>query len=207
MNDQTLKAEAYMAAVKVSNVYCWEDRTRVRAMLDKIIADAPNDGIRNQARNVIRKMDEYKSVIASWKGTKSFAIPGVADGNRIFETVFEPEKDFNSKDIVWQMVLPEFEGGGKLDLEKTYGGIDYCCAYLRTTIHSPIDQEARLKWRVDDYIKSWLNGKPTKDGIIKLNKGANTFIVKVGDSGGGWSFVCEIVKPDDSRLEGLRFER
>jgi len=207
MNDQTLKAEAYMAAVKVSNVYCWEDRTRVRAMLDKIIADAPNDGIRNQARNVIRKMDEYKSVIASWKGTKSFAIPGVADGNRICETAFEPEKDFNSKDIVWQMVLPEFEGGGKLDLEKTYGGIDYCCAYLRTTIHSPIDQEARLKWRVDDYIKSWLNGKPTKDGIIKLNKGANTFIVKVGDSGGGWSFVCEIVKPDDSRLEGLRFER
>lgn len=207
MNDPDLKAEAYMAAVKVANVYGWEDRDRVGALLAQILDNAPSGSIRNQARDVIRKMERYKSVIATWKGTQAFSIPGVADGRRIFRTVFEPEKDFEAKDIVWRMVLPEFEGGGKLDLEKTYGRIDYCCVYLRTTIHSPIDQKAKLAWRVDDEIRGWLNNKPIQAGIIKLRRGANPFIVKVGEHGGGWSFACEILTPDDTPVQGLRFER
>jgi hypothetical protein len=207
MNNQTFKAEAYMAVVRVANVYCWEEPTRTKAILEKIIDDAPNDAIRNQARDVITKMEKYKNVIATWKGTKAFTIPGVADVDRVFNTVFLPEKDFDSEDIIWQMVLPEFEGGGKLELKKTYGKVDYCWAYLRTTIYSPVDQQAKLKWRVDDRIKGWLNGEPTNEGIIRLNKGANAFIVKVGDHGGGWSFECEILNLDESPMEGLRFER
>jgi HEAT repeat protein len=206
LNHPTLKADAYQAAVKVLGVYCWQDRSGARAALDKIVTDAPDDGIRDQARNVIRKMDEYKSVITAWKGTPMFMIPGVADGARVFETVFEPEKNFGSEATIWRIILPEFEGGGKIDLEKTYGAVDCCCAYLRTTVHSPIDQEARLNWQADDAIKGWLNGEPTNAGTIRLKKGANLFIVKVGDHGGGWSFKCEILKPDDSPLDGLRYE-
>lgn len=206
MNHPNLKADAYQAAVKVLRIYCWQDRSRAKEVLDKIIANAPDDGIRDQAKDVIRKMDEYEAVLTAWKGTQAFTIPGVADGNRVFETVFEPEQDFDSKDIVWRIVLPEFEGGGKIDLEKTYGGIDYCCAYLRTTIHSPVEQEAQLNWRADDAIKGWLNGQATGAGSITLKAGANPFIIKVGDHGGGWSFECQIVKPDGSPLEGLRYE-
>ena len=125
----------------------------------------------------------------------------------MFNTVFPPEEDFDSEDIVWRMVVPRFEGGGKLDLEKTYGTIDYCCAYLRTTIVSPVEQRAKLKWRVDDRIKGWLNGEPVNEGVIRLNKGANAFIVKVGDHGGGWSFSCEILNRDESPMEGLKYER
>ncbi|MCP4450745.1 MAG: hypothetical protein GY809_04740 [Planctomycetes bacterium] len=176
-------------------------------MTIRFIADASNNSIANQARDVIRKMDRYRYVMAAWKGTKAFAIPGVSDGERIFRTAFEPEKDFTSKDIVWQVIRPEFEGGGKFDLEPTYGKIDYCCAYLRTTIHSPIAQEVGLAWTVDDYMKAWLNGKPAGQGPIKLRQGANTFIVKVGDSGGGWSFKCEILNPDETPVQNLRFEQ
>ncbi len=105
------------------------------------------------------------------------------------------------------MVLPEFEGGGKLDLEPTYGMTDYCCAYLRTTVHSPIDQQVRLKWTVDDYMKAWLNGHAVGQGPISLKKGENVFIAKVGDSGGGWSFRCEMLNPDGTLAQNLRFER
>jgi hypothetical protein len=105
------------------------------------------------------------------------------------------------------MIVPQFEGNGRIDLEKTFGRIDYCCAYLRTTIQSPTDQQVQLKWGVDDYITGWLNGKPTRDGSITLKKGSNTFIVKVGDHGGGWNFQCELLQPDGSPIQGLTFKR
>ncbi len=206
-DNPTFEAEACSAVVKVASVYCWREPAKVKAVLEKIVVDAPTDGTRNQARDVLVTMEKCKNVIATWAGTKAFTIPEVADVDRVFSTVFPPEEDFDSEDIVWKMVVPAFEGGGKLDLDKTYGSIDYCCAYLRTTIISPVDQRAKLKWRVDDRIKGWLNGKPVNEGLIRLNKGANTFIVKVGDHGGGWSFSCEILNRDESPMKGLRFER
>jgi len=200
-----LKAEAYMAMVKVANVYCWQDGARAKAALDKVIAEAPNDGIRNQARDVIKNMERYRGLIVAWRGAGPYKIPGVNDGRTVFERPFAPEKNPGDKDIVWQVVLPEFEGDNRINLERTFGGIDYCCAYLRTTIHSPIDQEAKINWSVDDYIKGWINGKATDGGNIELRKGANTFVLKVGDHGGGWSFRCQLVKPDGAAIEGLRF--
>jgi len=207
LNDPALKAEAYMAVAKVANVFCWQDRARAKAALDRVIAEAPSSSSRNQARAVLRKMEEFKSVIALWTGTQAYSLPGVADGNRVFQTVFAPERDFDAQNIVWRIVLPEFEGGGKLDLEKTYGRVDYCCAYLRCTVHSPVEQQVRLKWTVDDLMKAWLNGESVNQGRIKLRQGVNTFVVKVGDHGGGWSFRCEMLNPDDSPVENLRFER
>ncbi len=206
MNDPALKAEAYMAAVKVANVYGWQDIQYVTDLLNRIVADAPNDTIGKQAKDILQKMNKFKGGIFVWRGTPLLTLPGVADGNRVFKTVFDPEKDFNSEDIIWRVVLPEFEGSGKIDLERTYGQVDNCCAYLRTTVVSPVDQEAKLKWVCDDLIKGWLNGESVKEGAIKLKKGANPFIIKVGDNGGGWSFECQILKPDDSPLDGLRFE-
>jgi HEAT repeat protein len=205
MDDQALKAEAYMAAVKVANVYCWQDGERAKATLDKIIADAPNDNIRNQARDVIRKMERYKGLVAVWKGAGPYTIRGVNDGRRVFETPFEPEKNPDAESIGWRIVLPEFEGGDRINLEKTFGNIDYCSAYLRTTIHSPAEQDALISIEADDYITAWLNGKQVSRDI-KLRRGANDLMLKVGDHGGGWNFKCQILKPDDSKLEGLKFE-
>ena len=205
MADENLKAEAYMAAVKVANVYCWQDGARARATLDKIITDAPNDNIRNQARDVIKKMEKYKGLVAVWKGAGPYRLRGVNDGRRIFETAFAPEKNPDADGIRWQIVIPEFEGDNRINLEKTFGNIDYCCAYLRTIIHSPAEQNARLKLEVDDYIRAWLNGKQVSQDI-KLRQGANDFMLKVGDHGGGWNFKCQILKPDGSKLEGLKLE-
>jgi HEAT repeat protein len=205
MADENLKAEAYMAAVKVANVYCWQDGARARATLDKIIADAPNDNIRNQARDVIKKMEKYKGLVAVFKGAGPYRLKGVNDGRRVFETAFAPEKNPDGDGIRWQIVIPEFEGDNRINLEKTFGNIDYCCAYLRTIIHSPVEQDARIKCEADDYIRAWLNGKQVIQDI-KLRRGANDFILKVGDHSGGWNFKCQILKPDGSKLEDLKLE-
>ncbi len=207
MANPDIKADAYLAATKVASVYCWQDRKRAQITLDKVIAAAPNSNTRNQARDVIRKMDRFKGVIAVWKGVGPFTVPGLHSGPGVFSTVFAPEENFDAGNIAWRIIQPDIDGNGRIDLEKTFGRIDYCAAYLRTTIHSPKDQQARLKWGVDDHIKGWLNGKPTNDGLIQLKKGANTFILKLGDHGGGWNFGCELLMPDESHLEGLTYER
>jgi len=203
--DEDLKAEAYMAMAKVADVYCWQDGPRAKAALDKVIAEAPNDGVRNLAADTIKKMEKYRGLIVAWRGAGPYRIEGVNDGRTVFERSFPPEKDPGDKNIVWQIVLPEFEGDNRINLEKTFGQIDYCCAYLRTTIHSPIDQEAKIDWSVDDYIKGWINGKAAEGGNIELRQGANSLMLKVGDHGGGWSFRCRLTKPDGTAIEGLRF--
>jgi hypothetical protein len=205
MTDENLKAEAYMAAVKVANVYCWQDSARAKITLDKMIADAPNDNIRNQARDVIKKMERYKGLVAVWKGAGPYRLRGVNDGRRVFETPFAPEKNPDADGIRWQIVIPEFEGDNRINLHKTFGNMDYCCAYLRTVIHSPVEQDARLRLEADDYIRAWLNGRQVSQDI-KLRQGANDFMLKVGDHGGGWNFKCQILKPDGSKLERLKLE-
>jgi len=64
MINDAVKAEAYLAAVQVANVYCWQDATRARGVLDKVIAQAPNDAIKDQARDVINKMANSINVFA-----------------------------------------------------------------------------------------------------------------------------------------------
>jgi HEAT repeat protein len=204
MTNEALKAEAYMACVKIANVYCWQDGARARATLDKIITEAPNDNIRNRARDVIKKMEKYKGLVAVWKGAGPYRLKGVNDGRRVFETPFAPEKDPDTG-VRWQIVIPEFEGNNRINLHTTFGNFDYCCAYLRTIIHCPVEQDARLKCEADDYIKAWLNGKQIVQDI-KLRRGDNDFMLKVGDHGGGWNFKCQILKPDGSAIEGMRFK-
>ncbi|MHC4283531.1 MAG: HEAT repeat domain-containing protein [Planctomycetota bacterium] len=205
MTDENLKAEAYMAAVKIANVYCWQDGARAKVTLDKIIAEAPNDNIRNQARDVIKKMEKYKDLVAVFKGAGPYRLKGVNDGRKVFETSFAPEKNPDAEGVRWQIVIPAFEGDNRINLEKTFGNIDYCCAYLRTIIHSPVEQDARIKCEADDYIRAWLNGKQVIQDI-KLRRGANAFILKVGDHGGGWNFKCQILQPDGSKVKGLKLE-
>jgi len=57
----------------------------------------------------------------------------------------------------------------------------------------------------DDRIKAWINGVEIENDRFKFRKGKNTFMIKVGDLDGGWRFRCRVTKPDDSRIENLRF--
>ncbi len=216
MTNDAVKAEAYLAAVQVANVYCWQDATRARGVLDKVIAEAPNDAIKNQARDVINNMAKSAGMIIVWRGAGPYVLKGIRDGKTVFSTVFEPEKNPDAKDIVWQVIRPEFERDSwlrsRINLEQTFGSIDYCCAYLRTIVHSPVAQEVKVEWAADDFMRVWMNGEPVEGNLkagantVMLKAGANTLMLKVGDHDILWNFQCRLLKPDGSAVEGLKFE-
>ena len=206
MAREELKAEAAQAAVQVAGKYCWQDPTRARATLDRVVAEVQDDQIRKQVRDALNRMNDYKDYILTWKGCGPYTLPNVNDGRQVFETSFEPEKDPDSRNLRWFRVRTVFEGDKRVNLEATFGGIDYCCAYLRTQIWSPVEQQALFRWEADDFIKGWINGELSTGGTLKLRQGNNTFLLKVGDHGGGWNFNCRLLKPDGSSIEGLRCE-
>jgi len=205
MDDSTLQAEAFMAGIKVAAVYCWQDRERARSALNRIMADAPSASMRKRARDVIARMEKNRDLVVAWQGAGPYQLEDVHDGRRVFDTAFAPEENAQAPNIRWQVVTPQLEGNDRIDLEKTFGRVDYCCAYLRTMIYSPRAQDARLRFEVDDFIKAWLNGREVSEGI-HLRQGGNVFMLKVGDHGGGWNFLCRLTGPDGSPLSGLTFE-
>jgi hypothetical protein len=167
----------------------------------------PSDVFRYlQGRDVLNRMNDYKDYILTWKGCGPYTLPNVNDGRQVFETSFEPEKDPDGWNLRWFGVRTVFEGDKRINLEATFGGIDHCCAYLRTQIWVPVDQQALIRWEADDFIKGWINGELTTGDTLKLRQGNNTFLLKVGDHEGGWNFNCRLLKPDGSSIEGLRCE-
>ncbi len=207
MTREGLKAEASVAAIQVAGQYCWQNPARARATLDRILTEAQNDNIRTQAQDALKRMDDYKDYLIAWKGVGPYKMPGVKDGLLVFGTSFEPEKNADSKSLRWVRIRTVFDNDKRINLASTFGDTDYCCAYLRTQVWSSEEQEAMIRWDADDFIKGWINGDAvTGGGTLKLRQGNNTLLLKAGNHEGGWSFRCQLLKPDGTSIKGLRCE-
>jgi hypothetical protein len=138
-------------------------------------------------------------------------------GRRSTGRPFGPEKD-GVESVDWKPIT-EGIGSWDINLEATYGGLDYVAAYVRTRVWSEDDGDALLEMGSDDGIKAWLNGQlvfdqwnegavsPRQKRVpVKLAKGWNDLMLKVVDQQGGWAFCCRIRKPDGTAMEGLRVE-
>ena len=204
MTKDEFRAEACRAAVRIARNCCWEDSEKTRAVLAKVAAATQDGGLKEEIGRITADMDRWKSHIFAWRGAGPFTLEDVQDGPKVFGTAFPPESP-DAKDVAWVRVKTHLEGE-RINLEATFGPIDFCCAYLRTVIVSPVEQEARLEFGADDYAKAWLNGAPAGAGTVKLKKGDNPLMLKAGDHGGGWNFFCRITQPGGGPIEGLRFE-
>ena len=127
------------------------------------------------------------------------------------ETVLDPERN---RDFRKWMPLKGFNAF--TDLSCGHPVKDGIIRYAVTCIHSPDDRTVRLSYGIDYTAKMWLNGvavKPTaartKTGTpvrgedildLRLKKGWNEFLVKVGSGSAGFGFWMEI-----SNLNDLRF--
>ncbi len=207
MAKDDFKAEAQRAAVRIAGKYCWSDGNRAKETLEKVISQTRDKGIGNEARKVLSNMEKLKDNIFVWKGVGPYRIKGINNGQKVFARRFEPELNSDDKALKWKNVRIALDRNNRIDLEATFGKIDYCCAYLTTTVISTRDQQARVHWGADDYITGWINGKSVGNGLVTLRKGANVLMLKVGDHGGGWNFSCRLTKPDDSALDGLKFQQ
>ena len=202
---EVLKAEAQLAVVQVAGQYGWQDPGRARESLNRVTELTGNDAVRRQARDAVRRMEEYHDTINAWLGCGPFKLEDVHDGRKVFDTPFAPETDPGAVDLRWVTVRSIFEGDRRINLEDTFGREDYCSAYVRTFVISPRRQAARIEWSVDDYLKGWLNGQLIEGREVTLQEGANTLMLKVGDHGGGWNFNCRLLTPEGHPMEGLRY--
>ena len=216
LNDQPLQATAGLAALRIANRLQNRDESLARAALRKVLEVVDHDDVRGRAREVLNDMDKYQDHILKWVGVGPFTEKG-KDGAAVYRTAFAPEKA-GVEGIDWQPINKGI-GSWDINLEATYGGLDYVAAYVRTRVWSDSDRDALLELGSDDGVKAWLNGRLVFDqwnegGIaprqkripVKLAKGWNDVMLKVVDQQGGWAFCCRIRQPDGTALEGLRVE-
>jgi HEAT repeat protein len=216
LNDQPLQATAGLAALRIANRLRNRDESLARAALRKVLEVVDHDDVRGRAREVLNDMDKYQDHILKWVGVGPFTEKG-KDGAAVYRTAFAPEKD-GVEGIDWQPITKGI-GSWDINLEATYGGLDYVAAYVRTRVWSDSDRNALLELGSDDGVKAWLNGRLVFDhwnegGIaprqklipVKLAKGWNDVMLKVVDQQGGWAFCCRIRQLDGTALEGMRVE-
>jgi len=216
LKDEQLQAEAALAAVQIADRMRQKDAARARAALQNVLAAVKDPRIRQKAQDIINEMEQLEGYILVWLGCGPYAEKG-KEGGEIFDTAFPPEMP-DAKDVNWKPITTGI-GPWAIDLERTFGQLEYCAAYVRARIWSPAEQDARLEMGSDDAIKVWLNGKqvsakyqnrgiaPRQDLVnVRLKEGWNDLLLKVVNHTGGWSFCCRVRKPDGSALDGLKVE-
>ncbi len=142
-------------------------------------------------------------------------------GDTGFEQSFPPET--KGSEVKWKKVWSHL---GFLDFleyfrRKPFGwGYVLGVAYARTTINSPLEQDAVLLIGFDDDIKIWLNNTPagiyhqasfgTETIPVKLRKGRNEILIKSSNHGHGNEFwihciTMAFLNSNNEKIENLRF--
>jgi HEAT repeat protein len=215
LDDPALEAAAGVAALRIAFQLRRADESRARQAVEQVLAKVDHPDVGKRGREVLAEFDKYDDHILQWVTLGPFQERG-RDGAAIYRTVFPPETDPDAAD--WQP-LTKGIGSWNVNLEATYGGLDFVAAYLRTRVWSEVEQEVQLEMGSDDGVKAWLNGELLYDqwgeGSIsprekrvkaRLRKGWNDLMLKVVDQQGGWMGACRIRKPDGSALSGLKVE-
>jgi HEAT repeat protein len=217
--DETLKAEAAIASVKIASGLAGAQPDAAKAALKKLLDAAPSDDVKRQAQEALNQLDKFEDYITAWEVAGPYTAQG-KDGPALHDVAFPPEQA-DAKGVVWEVIPP---GGGEkqfypfhMDLVKKFGAKENVAAYLRTNVWSPEDQKAQLEFGSDDGAKVWLNGalvlnagQPRSFAVagdkveVALKKGWNAILVKVWNGGGHWGAAARLRKADGSQLPGLR---
>ena len=114
------------------------------------------------------------------------------------------KQEVDGEKFAWKAVKPV---NGLVDFlgNASPGDLDYCVGYAWTEIEAPEEADAWLGIGSDDGLRIWLNGEPVNDRWIarpsrldddvvplRLKKGKNTFLIKIQNVKGRWSFTCRL---------------
>ena len=216
-NDAAVQAAAGRSVVKIASGLPDKEASLVKTALRHTVAKVEDSGVRKEAQEVLNRFEQYEGYLLDWMVAGPFMERGKSS-RQIYDAVFTPEKP-GAPNVHWKR-LRRGVGAWSIDLEAGVGALDNCAAYVRTRVHSPTDQAARLELASDDSIKAWVNGEtvhagyhsrslaPRSDVVdIKLKEGWNDVLLKLVDHGGGWAFACRVRKPDGTALDGLEVKR
>lgn len=217
LDNEELKDEAEVAAVKIAAQVAGTHPAAVGEALDKLQAGTKNDFVRGEIEKVRKHVVRFEDYITAWEVAGPFTLEE-GGFSEIFDTPFPPESSDGKQAVSWRMIpVGTNERTPYLvELDKALDG-DNRAAYLRTNVWSATACEARLEIGSDDGNKAWLNGElvnatntirpvtPAQDNVeIKLNEGWNPLLLKVAQGGGEWCACVRIRAADGSSLKDLR---
>lgn len=218
LQDAALKEEAEVAAVKIAAAVAGSYPEQTKTVLGKVLETAENEFVTKQAQSTLEQLARYEEYITAWTVSGPYTKER-AGAAALFDIPFSPEKE-GGKQAMWQLIPAGTNRGYPflIELDKVFSGSERA-AYLRSSVWSEKDQDARMEIGSDDGVKVWLNGEvvhannvirpnaPNEDKVnVSLKKGWNRLLVKVTQGSGEWSFCLRLRTPEGAKLEGLRAE-
>jgi HEAT repeat protein len=218
LGEATVKEEAAQAILQIAPATAGAHPQETKEALQRVLEATGSAESRNRAVTIARQIEQMTDYLTAWQMAGPYRETG-KDYAALFDIVFPPETP-GTKDASWKP-LPAGTDPARpwlLDLLKALGG-EQAVAYARTAVFSEKEQSAVLELGSDDGAKVWLNGKlvhannvarpitPGSDKVpVTLRAGWNPLLLKVTQNNLGWEFSARFVRPDGSRLEGLRVE-
>ncbi len=215
LDDPAVQAEAASAATQIAKAVSGANRDLAEATLKKVLAVTQDAGQKAAVEAALKQIEALADYVTAWQVAGPYRENG-KDYAALFDIPFAPETAPASANWRLMPVGTDPARPWVLDLLKLYGG-EQCVGYLRTEVYSETEQSAVLELGSDDGVKVWLNGRqvyanniarPLTPGSDKANvtlrPGWNPLLLKLTQNNQGWEACARFVKPDGSRLAGLR---
>lgn len=219
--DESVRAEAETAAVKVAAALGGAYPEKAKAALSPYISRPEGDPLRTQAAQALDRMNKAQGFITAWELAGPYMLEN-EDAGHLFTQTLEPET--NPTAVPWR-ILPMGSvarpagyvepAAGLVDLFSAIGGFERA-AYIRSQVFAPAAQDAVLEVSSDDGVKIWLNGElvhqkmmlravdMAQDKIsVKLNEGWNDIVLGVYNLGSDWGASVKVTTPEGQPIEGL----
>lgn len=228
VSSAALRDEAALAAIAIARNLAVESPSDSAAAFEQVRAAGVGE-------NVLKKIDEFQKVAADYGGglgTWAWAGPYLEEGKKareLCDIVFPPEPatppasspaPAPATTIDWRPLTAHVDGNPWLFDCTQIDPAGQRCGYARSVLHVEDEQPATLELGADDAVKVWLNGelihsnlafrsvKRADDKVkIQLRKGANTLLLKIVQSDGGWGFTAAIKDQEGAAIPTLRQTR
>ena len=213
LGETQLRAEAMQAYSNIAANLGDKNPDLARTALERVIDEAESDPAKENAREALRELERYEGRIGTWMLAGPYTRDD-AGAEELFDIAFAPEQDGEEAD--WEQISAD--SSRVVHLDSLLGGNNRV-AYLRATIVSPEEQDARLEIGSDDGFRAWLNGEvvaetnttrafdmPQDQADVHLQEGENRILLKITQGGGQWAACARIVGQDGRPLDGLTFQ-
>ena len=218
VDKKEVQVEAAQSVTKLAGIMAANRAETSGNAVKKVLATPGADAAtRTEAQNILNRIEAMSAYITAWDYAGPYTQAG-KDYLALFDVPFAPETKTGEIDWKPMPASTDKERPWLMDLLKVIGG-EQRIAYVRSYVYSSQEQSALIELGSDDGVKVWWNEKlvhtnnatrgltPGSDKInVTLKQGWNPLMLKVTQYCLGWEYCVRIVKPDGSKLPGLKYE-
>ena len=218
LDDEALRGAAVTTALRVAKSLSGAYREKAVEVLKKVEEAATDEEDKSDARRAIEILGRYGDFITAWFVSGPYGEEGQGKDD-LFDAAFPPEVT-GEEEVSWK-VMPSICNPDRpwlVDLGSLLGEIE-AVAYLKTTLVTSEECDAKLELGSNDAVKAWLNGElvhsnnaarqvhPADDVVeISLKKGINALLLKIINAGGGWGACARLRDSSGNDLAGVEVD-